>query len=328
MNIFLSFFIVIASVFVMVQAGKRVVRSISAMARFLKVSEYVLSFFLIAFATSLPELSVGINSALLGAPELSFGDIMGTNIVNLALILGLVAVVGGTIELKDYAHFKNNRAFEFLIVLSPLILMVDGTLSRIDGVILLTFFVWNVFRLLDIDDKILGRKVLRPHLSPHVHTSVSTWGEFFKHFLVFILSMAFLLAATMAIVITAKNASIAIGISEVLIGVLIISTATSLPDLTIGLRSVRKKLGGVALGDLFGAAAINSTLTLGIVSLIHPIVLKDIKTLWIGIIFTSLAFAFVFIFLKSKSSISRKEGAALVFLYIVFMIIQILVHIF
>jgi cation:H+ antiporter len=328
MNTFISLFVIAFAIFVLIQAGKRVVRSIGVIARFLRVSEYVLSFVLIAFATSLPELSVGINSALLKVPELSFGDILGTNIINFTLILGTIAIAGGAVQLRDYDHFKNNRVFELLIVLSPLLLILDGTLSRIDGVILLALFIWNIFRLLDIDDRILGRKVLRPHLSPYASTMVTTLRQFFKHLLIFVFSMVLILSSTMVMVMAVREISVSIGISKALIGVLVIATATSLPDFVIGLRSVLKKLGGVALGDIFGAAAINSTLTLGLVSLISPIVLDELKTVWIGIAFTFTAFLLVFYFLKSKSSISRKEGIVLVGLYVMFVMMQLLAHLF
>lgn len=328
MGTIFSFVIIIAGVFVLIQTGKQVVQTLGVIARFLRVSEYILSFLLLAFATSLPELSTGINSALLDIPQFSFGDIIGTNIVNFTLILGVIAVAGGKIKLKDYSHFKRNQWFEIAVVLAPLLLILDGTLSRIDGVILLILFVWHIFRLLDIDDRIMGRKVLRPHLSSYVHSSVVSWREFFKHFLIFVLSISCLLISTMAIVIAVKNLSSAIGMSHALIGILIISTVTSLPDLSVGLRSVRQKLGGVALGDIFGAAAINATLTLGIVSLISPIVLDDPELVWTGIIFTMIAFVLTFLFLKSKSSISRREGAILIGVYILFVTVQLLMHFF
>lgn len=328
MEIFLPFLIIIAAIFVLIQAGKKVVQSLGILARFLHVSEYILSFVFLAFATSLPELSTGINSALLGIPQFSFGDIIGTNIVNFTLILGVIAVAGGTIKLKDYSHFKNNRWFEMMVVLAPLFLILDGVLSRLDGVILLIFFVWNIFRLLDIDDMILGRKVLRPHLSSYVHSSVVTWKEFYKHLLIFILSISSLLISTVAIVITVKELSPLIGMSHALIGILIISVVTSLPDLVVGLRGVKKNLGGIALGDIFGAAAINATLTLGIVSLISPIILNEQELVWIGIIFTVLAFGLTFIFLKSKNSISRREGFILIGIYLLFVLIQSLLHFF
>ncbi len=326
METFFSFAIIAAALFVLIQSGKQIVRSLSTTARFLNISEYVLSFLLLAFATSLPELSIGINSALLGIPQFSFGDILGTNIVNFTLILGAVAVVGGAVQLRDQEHFKSNHLFELFVVLAPLLLILDGTLSRIDGVILLFLFAWNIVRLLDIDDKILGRKVLRPHLSPHTRGRISSWRAFFKQLLIFTVSITCLLISTTAIVIAAQDISAAIGMPHVLIGILVVSVATSLPDLIIGLQSVRQKMGGIALGDIFGAAAINSSMTLGIVALISPIVLEERALVLIGILFTITAFVLAFIFLRSNNSISRTEGMVLVGLYVVFVIVQLATH--
>lgn len=328
MEIFYAFTIILASVYVMIQAGKIVVRSLSVTARFLRLSEYVISFALIAFATSLPELSIGINSALSGIPELSFGDIIGTNIVNFCLILGTVAVVGKNIELKDYTHFKSNRIFQMIAILAPLLLILDGTLSRVDGVILLLLFAWNLIRLFDIDDKVLGRKVLRPHLSEHVHEQVSTWKNFLKHFFLLAVGAMLLLASTLFIVRAVEDISITLGVSGALIGVLVIAVATSLPDFIVGLRSVKKHKSGMALGDVLGAATINSTLTLGVVALISPITLQNSGFIWIGIVFTTAALLLIFYFLKSKHSISRSEGYFLLGLYIFFVLTQLGVYIF
>jgi cation:H+ antiporter len=313
---------------VIIQSGKVLVRSLSIVARFLRISEYVISFALIAFATSLPELSVGINSAILGIPELSLGDIIGTNIVNFCLVLGIVAIVGKKIELKDYAHFKSNRLFQMVAVLAPLILMFDGTLSRTDGYILIVLFVWNLLRLFDIDDKILGRKVLRPHLIKYAHARATTWKQFITHVLLLLVGAGFLLAATLFLVKSVENISHGINVSEALIGVLIIAVATSVPDLIVGLRSVVKHKGGMALGDVFGAATINATLTLGIVAIISPFSIENRSIVWVATIFTFTALLLIFYFLKSKHSISRKEGSILFGLYILFVITELSIYFF
>lgn len=307
----------------MIQAGKVVVRSLGITARFLRLSEYVLSFILIALATSLPELAVGVNSAILGIPELSLGDIIGTNIVNFSLILGVVAIVGSNVELKDYDHFKKNRLFLMLAVLAPMILILDGTLSRIDGGVLILLFVWNIIRLLDLDDILLGRKVLRPHLSKYVHDSVATWKEFLKHLFLLLSGAAVLITSALFIVRAAEDISIALGVSSALIGVLVIAVCTSLPELIVGLRSVRADKSSITLGDILGSATINSTLVLGIVTLISPITLQNQAIVWVGILFTIASLLMIFYFLKSKHSISRKEGYFLFGLYILFVLTQL-----
>jgi len=324
MNIGLSILFIVVGIFLLIQSGKRVVHSLVVIARYLGMSEFILSFVLVAFATSLPEMTVGINSALGGIPELSFGNILGAVVINFTLVLGIVAIVGGNIALKDYDHFRQNRFFEFALLLSPLLLMLDGSISRIDGGILLLLFAWNLIRLLDIDDMILGRKVLRPHLEEHIHHTASSKKEFFKNLAVFVVSVAVLISAAILVVTGAKTISAEIGLSNVLIGILVVSVGTSLPELTIGIRGARSKKGGISLGDIFGASVINSTFTLGMVSMIEPIYLENKTTLWLGIIFTSLAFSSVLFFLRSqKSSITRKEGVVLVLIYLAFAVLQI-----
>jgi cation:H+ antiporter len=311
------------AVVLLIQSGKVVVRALSQLARRLGLSEYVLSFVLLAFATSLPEFSVGMNAALSGVPALSLGDIIGTNVVNTTLIMGLVAIIGRTVMVRDYDHFKSNRIFEFLIVLSPLLFLLDGRLGRGEALILLVFFVWNLFRLLDIDDKIFGRKVLRPHLSDSAHVSTGPAVGLPRLALTLFVGAAVLISATVIIVGSAQQLALSWGISEVIIGLLIIATATSLPELTIGIRSVTQAKGGLALGDIMGAAAINSTFTLAIVALIEPIVITDTTIIWKSLGFTAVAFLLLFYFLHTKRALSRGEGVVLCAWYGLFVLAQL-----
>lgn len=312
---------IVAALWLLIESGKCIVRSLGVLARRWRVSDFILSFILIAFATSLPELAVGLNAAWAGVPELSLGDILGTNIVNLTLIIGLIAVIGQQVSVSDYTHFKRNRLYQLLIVLAPLILLLDGTLSRIDGAILLGLFVWNLFRFLDIDNA-ASRPVLRPHLASAAAAGPDA-APAWRQSLILILAVGVLLTATYIIIDAAQFLAHAWGMPTVLIGILVIATCTSLPELTIGVRSALEKRGGVAIGDVFGAAAFNSTLTLGLVALVSPIIIDDIRIIQIGIIFTVLILGAVFYFLHTKQSISRSEGLVLLTLYGLFIAAQL-----
>ncbi|MDX1535175.1 MAG: sodium:calcium antiporter [Candidatus Spechtbacterales bacterium] len=318
--------IVVIGIFVLLKAGKYVVRSLAAMARFLHVSEFILSFLLIAFATSLPELSVGLNSAFSGIPALSLGDIVGTNIVNFTLILGIVSVLAGKMELKDYKHFKENRAFHFMLVMAPLILLMDGVLSRLDGFFLLVLFISNILKLLDVDDVILGRKVLRPHLALHAHHTVDSKHRFVGNVFVFVIAVSVLLASSSLIVLSIEDISAHFGIPEILIGLFIIGIGTSLPELSIGIKSVKSERDGISLGDLFGSAVINSTLILGTVSMITPITITEPATFWVTVVFVALTLLLANYFLRKKSFVTRKEGIILIMVYVLFLSIQLIVY--
>lgn len=314
---------VVVAIVLLIESGKRVVRSISVLARSMRLSEYVLSYVLLAFATSLPEFSIGINAALSGVSELSLGDIFGTNIVNITLVLGVVAVIGKSVSLRDYTNFKKNRLYQMVVVLAPFGLLLDGVLGRVDGLLLLALGVWSVLRLLDIDDKILGRKVLRPHLAKEAHEPAASGWSVVGYLAMLLVSALVLMGSTFVIVLIAKNIATQLLMPAVVVGVLIIAVITSLPELTIGVRGVLRGRSGVALGDVFGAATINSTFTLGTVALLSPVVVTDMRIIWSSIFFTIFVFLLIFYFLHTKQSLSRREGVALVAAFFAFIGMQL-----
>lgn len=318
----LPLLVIAVAIMVLLESGKRVVGSISVLARSWRASEFVLSFVLVAFATSLPELSVGVSAALSGVPELSLGDIVGTNIINITLVIGVVAVLNPGTTIRDRDHFQKNRLFQLVTVLSPLVLLLDGTLGRFDAVILLGLFLWNVIRLFDIDDHILGRKVLRPHLAPYTTGAAASGRALYTQIGWLILGVVGLLASTHWIVWSAEELARAFLLPPVLIGVLIIATATSLPELTIGIRSALAGRGGITLGDVFGSATINSTFILAVVALINPIEITGLTFILVGIVTTVVIFCCVFFFLFTKQSLSRGEGIVLLVCYCAFLASQ------
>ncbi len=314
----------VAAFVVLIECGKRIVRSVSVLARSFRVSEFVLSFVLIAFATSLPELSVGINAAISGVPELSLGDIIGTNIINITLVLGVIAVMSGAISVRDYDTFSHNRLFQLTIVLAPFILLMDGTLSRGDGFILLGLLLVHLIRLLHIDEHIWHRKVLRPHLVSSATAAPESDVSVWRQGIILAVALPLMVGATYVVVYTAKLWAELLAVPVVLVGVLVVATATSLPELIIGMRSARTQHGGVAIGDIFGAAAINASLILGVVAIIHPIELQETAILWSGLGFTMFAFLLVYIFLHTKRTIVRWEGWVLILCYALFVSVQLI----
>ncbi len=321
----LWFFIVglLLSVTVLIVSSKWVVQSASRIARTVKVSEFIISFVLIALATTLAELSIGIQSALQGVPELSFGDVVGTNIANLTLVLGLVAIVSGSVTLQDYEHFKHHRSFQLLILTAPFILLLDGELSRFDGVLLLLLAGWNLLQVFDKDEHILKRKVMRTHLHSHAHTTPHVSSKIWHDVTVLMFGVLALVSGTYMLIFFAKELAIGVGISKVLIGILIVAVCTSMPEIVVGVRSALSKHGGVALGDVMGATALNASLVLGLVAIIHPITIADTSFILVALGATVTALLLLYIFLHSKHQLSRLEGIAMLSFYIVFVVLQI-----
>jgi cation:H+ antiporter len=144
-----------------------------------------------------------------------------------------------------------------------------------------------------------------------------------RYLAMLVVSAVVLLGSTYVIVLIAKDIAAALIMPAVVVGVLIIAIITSLPELTIGVRGVLKGRAGVALGDVFGAATINSTFTLGTVALLSPVVVTDMRIIWSSIFFTIFVFLLIFYFLHTKQSLSRREGVLLVGAFFAFIGMQI-----
>ncbi|MEX0877852.1 MAG: calcium/sodium antiporter [Candidatus Spechtbacterales bacterium] len=311
-------------IYFLVKSGTYIVRSLGVMARYLGVSDFVIAFLLMAFATSIPELAVGINAAFSNSPEIVLGNILGTNIVNLSLIMGLVAVIALKVSVDDHDHFLKRRFFNFTLIMSPLFLMLDGSLGRLDGLILLVLFSWNTARLFNVKETLQKRNGVSDLNTPEAEKDKKSVSlrEFFKNFFMFSVSNFVILAAAYAVVWAAENISIDMGIPAALIGIFVIGIGTSLPELVFGISSASSGKGDMSLGNLLGSAVINATLILGITVLIKPITIEG-GIFWISGIFLAATMLAGFYFLRTKDFLNRKEGIALVFLYILFIFVEL-----
>jgi cation:H+ antiporter len=300
-------------------------RSLRYLARFFGVSGFTISFILMSLVTTIPELTVGITSAISGNPQISLGNAMGTNIVNLTFILGIVALVAGRTVMDDYQRFSSNRLFNFFLIMSPVILLLDGRLSRIDGAILLLFFMWSLLNMLEFRKKmrsVMFRGFSRTTIARAFRGVFESTRAFFRNLGVFILSAGALIIASYYFTIGARNTAESFGLSEILIGIFIVGLGTSMPELVFGVRAARAGQGGMSLGNLFGASIINSTLILGTTAIIVPVNIGDIVTFWIGVFFMAVSVLMAYYLLRSKVFLTRSEGLTLLLLYIIFIIVQ------
>ena len=321
----LNIIYIIFGALIILGSSTYVVRSLTQLAHFFGLSGFTISFILMAFATSIPELIIGINAAISGSPEISLGNILGTNIVNLTLVLGLVALISGRIVMDDYQRFSTNRLFNFFLVMSPVVLLLDGYLSRIDAVILLAFFGWSLAHMLEFRKHIKG-KTFRGFWKTTVANAIKgvliSTKSFFKNLFVFVAGIAALTVASHYFIIGAKNISISFGLSEILIGVFVVGLGTSLPELAFGIKAAKSKQGGMSLGNIFGSSVVNSTLILGITALIAPITISDTSVFWVSVIFMGFTMLLAYYLLRSKDFLIRTEGLVLILIYAIFIVVQ------
>lgn len=144
--IWLYISIFIGSCAILVRSGAWMIRSLTRIAKYLQVTEFFVAFILMAFATSVPELFVGITSALHGRPELSFGNVIGSNIINLTLAVGVGVMIAKGLKCEG-AIIQRSSIYTVVIALLPILLMLDGSISRVDGVVLILALVFYLQRL-------------------------------------------------------------------------------------------------------------------------------------------------------------------------------------
>lgn len=284
----------------------------SKVAGILKIQEFVVSFFIVALISAIPEATISIISAVKGTPELGFGTLLGSNIADLTIVFGIVALFsinGIKIESKI---LKNN--FSYLILLSfPLILGIDGRFSRADGLILIilgSLFFLKIYR----DSKKFSKEFKEKRA-----------GSLTRNLIFLILSILILLVSAYLTVEFATNFAYKINLSPLIIGATIIALGTCLPELIFAVKAIKQNKDDLAMGDILGNVITDATIILGIIALISPFnySLNNILFISGSLIVAGL---FIIIFMKTNKSISKIEGVVLIFIYIVFLFIEFLIN--
>ncbi|MBI2003370.1 MAG: sodium:calcium antiporter [Parcubacteria group bacterium] len=316
MPIILNDLVKFALAFLILAYSSRIlVRSLANMARFLQVSDYAISFILMGFATSIPELFVAISSGINDAAALSFGNIIGANILNVTLLLGIIALAAGGIPNRDQS-IKTDAWLIFVIAVMPLLLLWDGNLDRPDGLVLILLYLWYLNRLF-VRQKVLGRAL------NHFGRKFRGGGWVLKETAIFVLGIVLLLAASAFVVTGAENLTKVFGLDLGIFGILIVAIGTTVPELSFGLRSVLHKHEQMTLGNAIGSVAVNSTLILGLLALISPFRLEYTPNIKLSVAALIVSLWLFNIFLTNeKPTITRKEGVILIVVYFVFAILS------
>ena len=313
------FYIIIflVSFFVLAFASKRLVVSLTKIARFLGWKEFVVAFFTMALAASISNFSVGISSALHKIPQLSLGDVIGGNIIDLTLVAALAVLISKNGLKSAGRTVQGSAIFVLLIAILPLILMFDGMISRIDGTVLILAFFIYVFWLFS--------KKERFHKAYNNINKLST-KDVIKNILFLSGSFLLLLLAAEGIVRSATYFSTILNLPLALIGILIIGLGNALPELFFTIEAAKKGKGWIIIGNLMGSIIFPVTLVLGIVALISPIEILNFSPFFIGRFFLIISAVFFLIFLRTGKKITKKEAIFLLLIYLMFIIAEILFY--
>lgn len=286
-------------------------------AKFLGWREFVVAFFIMAFATSVPNLFVGISSALHKIPHLSFGDVVGGNVIDLTLAVALAALVARGLPAQSQT-VQITSLFTVALAILPLLLVLDRTISRIDGFVLILGFLLYAAWL-------FNKKERFAQLYDGTKKTVG-FKTFAKDSVSMVVLIILLLLGAEGVTRSASFFAELIKFPISSIGILVVGLGNALPETIFSIQAAKKGESWIILGNLMGSVVVAATLVLGIVAIICPIEITHISPFIVGRVFLLVAALFFLLFLRTDKKITQKEAIFLLFIYILFVVFEILFH--
>ena len=311
MNIVLALFLILVFSIALAKSTDLVIANIVKLARRLAVPEFTVGFFILGFATSLPEIFVAVNAVMEKTPQLSLGNLLGAILVLLTLIISLPAVLSGGVEIRKVLSSKDIVLSSFVIAL-PAFFSLDGNLTRLDGAILLFSYLIYVYVL--NEDKSFLEKIKS--------AARKNKGNLFKVMALTSLGVLGIFIFSRFIVEISLDVAQTFFVPPLLVGVLFLSLGTNLPELSLAVKTVISKHKIVGIGDFLGSAAVN-TFVVALLCLIYPFKVDDLAGVRKASLFVIAAVILLAIFMRTKRQLTRKEGIMLLSLYAVFLLVEI-----
>lgn len=289
------------------------VAGLRQLSRSTKTGIFTLSAILLATATSLPELSVAITSGLSGNSSLSLGNVLGANITNLTLVAGAAALLARRVTVYGKL-LRREVLLAGIAGILPVIFAFDSSISRTDGLIFILLWCAYVIHFFKIRFAQIASTLANDgfwHRFLHkVEAGEKSGGKLLLGIILLLVSSNFIVKLS---TILAHDA----GISLFIVGALIIAVGTTLPELAFSYKSLKEGEPTMFLGNILGSIITNSTLVIGIASLISPINGINISVLKLGIMFVSTYLVFWF-FIGKEKMIGRVEAVTLLVIYLFF----------
>ena len=299
-------------------------------AHFFGMSTFLIGMVIVGFGTSAPEMVVSVLSALNDTPQLALGNAYGSNIANIALILGVTALIIPVVVQKQ----AMSRDIPILIAVTVLtvFLLIDGNVSRMDGIVLLLAFVaimaFNIMSEL--------RQKRKRKKSAAADDLDSEYGSaekvsIVRSSLLLLMGLLLLIVSSRMLVWGAVNVAQALGVSDLLIGLTIVAVGTSLPELASSIAAARRGENDLAVGNVIGSNIFNTLVVVGLASVIAPIQAADPEVMSRDVPIMSALTLFLFLmsfpFLKRKRKkggqfgFGRIGGALLLSLYVAYLVL-------
>lgn len=274
----------------------------SSIAKHMKIPSVIVGLTIVAMGTSAPEASVSITAAIAGNSDISLGNIVGSNIFNFLVVIGVSAMIFPIISHKDI--IKRDLWWNLGITGLLLVLMLDNKIGRIDGIILLLGMALYLF------------VVIRNALKNRTEESKEELISIPKSIIFMIIGLAAIICGGNFVVDNASIIAKSLGLSETLIGLTIVAIGTSLPELVTSITAAKKKEAGIALGNAVGSNIFNILFILGASSALTPI--NVAPELFIDAMILIAVGIMIFIFAYTSKKTNRTEGIVCTLLYVIY----------
>jgi cation:H+ antiporter len=289
----------------------------SNIATLFRVPPLIIGLTIVAFGTGAPEATVSIIAALEGSADVTIGNIVGSNILNISLVVGVTAFIFPLSV--ERPTIKKEIPFAFLSTIVLFVLMSDrgleftnqNMITRSDGIIFLLFFSIFLYYVIEA-----ARNSRENESNAMINQSESsTWG---RNILITIIGLAGIIYGGYLVVESSTDIALRFGMSETLVGLTIVAIGSSLPELITSITAAMKKQSEIALGNIVGSCIFNVLFVLGVASIISPLPVND--KMFFDVIVLLVLTIFLFIFSRTQYKVAKYEGLILTAFYIAYLV--------
>ena len=300
-------FKIIGGLIGLIVGGEWLLRAAVGTSNRFAIPKFIIGMTIVSFATSLPELIVSIRSALEGYPDLALGNVVGSNIANLGLVLGVVLLFTRIEVSKSF--YQSDWPMMYIASILLWVFIQNGTITAVEGLALVILLVLMLVYLLRLKDK-----------SDFVADDLDTLLSWPKIGLFIVFGSAFLAFGSELLVNGAVQVASQLGVSERIIAITVVSVGTSVPELAASLVAIAKKENAISIGNLLGSNLFNILAVLGITSLIHPLTVVDNTLLDfdICVMIGIAALLIPLVFLPKRMEMYWRDGLVLLAVYVLF----------
>ena len=300
----LDIFFIVLGVWCVLKGADYLTEGAAAVARRMHIPEMIIGLTIVAAGTSAPELFVSVVSALKGTSDLAVGNVVGSNIMNTMLIVGVAAMVAPMTISKTTV--KKDLPFTVGASMLLLFLAFDHFLGHVGGFLLLAafalFMAYSIYRASGSEEQ---EDAPKEQLSAFKNTCYVLGG------------LLLLIVGSNVFVDHASNLALQMGVSEGVVGLTVVAGGTSLPELATTVVAARKGQSALAIGNVIGSNVFNILLILGLTATIHPLQIEGITTIDMAVMLLSVTFVWLFAFTRFK--VERWEGFVLLVGYLAYL---------